>query len=103
MTTDPTRLSRNEMMVLQMLVASGREQYAYGMADDSEGQLKRAGIYTMLNRMEDKGFIKSRKEEVREGARGKPRRLYKITGIGQRSLAANEMAQAAFANKCGLV
>jgi len=56
----------------------------------------------MLNRMEDKGFIKSRKEDVREGARGKPRRLYKVTGVGQRALAENQMAQQSFAAKWGL-
>lgn len=87
-----------------MLVSSaGKELYAYGMADDSNGLLKRTGIYTLLTRMElEKGLVESRKEEVREGAKGKPRRLYKVTGAGRKALHDKEVQQAGFAAKWGV-
>ena len=45
--------------------------------------------------MEDQGFIKGR-EVKQEGTSGMPRRLYKITGLGQRALAAWEAARSAW-------
>ena len=95
---NPIRLSRNEICVLQMLIASaGKELHAYGMADDSNGLLKRTGIYTLLTRMElEKGLVESRKEAVRKGAKGNPRRLYKVTGVGREALHDLETQQAGF-------
>ncbi|HLM01068.1 MAG TPA: helix-turn-helix transcriptional regulator, partial [Pyrinomonadaceae bacterium] len=60
--------------------------------------IKRGTIYTTLQRMEDKGFVVSRQEEklndVLENIpprSGIPRRLYEITGVGQRALQAYEL------------
>ena len=61
-----------------------------------KGQLKRGSAYTTLQRMEDRGLIKS---ELKDGAAGDlPRRLHRITGLGQTSyqnaLASHGLVQA---------
>ena len=90
--------SGNEVEVLRLL-AGGRELYGLEMIKRSGGTLKRNSIYVVLGRMEDQGFIKGR--EVKEkGTPGIPRRLYRITGLGQRALAAWDAAQSTW-NKMG--
>lgn len=84
--TDPTRLSGIETAILKMLMTNGGEMYGLEMIEQSGKRLKRGTIYVTLGRMEDKGFIESRKEEARPGARGLPRRLYKPAAHGIRTL-----------------
>jgi DNA-binding PadR family transcriptional regulator len=58
-------------------------------------KLGRGTVYVLLNRMEDKGYIKSR--HVKEPHQsGLPRRIYWVTGIGQRAFNAWRQARAAF-------
>jgi len=83
--------SRNEVEVLQLL-ASGRELYGLELIRRSEGALKRNSIYVVLGRMEDQGYITGRVVKDPNTA-GLPRRLYKITGLGQRELAKWNAAQ----------
>ena len=82
--------SGNEVEVLQLLVG-GREMYGLEMVKRSSA-LKRNSIYVVLGRMEEHGFIAGR-ELKSEGSPGMPRRVYRITGLGQRALAAWEAAQ----------
>jgi PadR family transcriptional regulator, regulatory protein PadR len=86
--------SGNEVEVLRLL-AGGRELYGLEMIKRADGALKRNSIYVVLGRMEDQGFVKGR-EAKHEGTPGMPRRLYKITGLGQRVFAAWEAAQSAW-------
>ena len=83
--TDPTRLSQLEELILKMLIFNGGEMYGLEMIEQSN-RLKRGSIYVTLGRMEEKGFIESRKEKTRPGARGLPRRLYKPAAHGIRTL-----------------
>lgn len=85
-------ISKTEAEVLHLLVtASGSELYGLEMVKNSEGKLKRGSIYVILGRLEDKGFVESRKEVLDESAPpAAPRRLYKATGTGQRILQAYE-------------
>ena len=78
-------LSRLEFKVLDLLIEKGIALESYGMelVQNSKGMLKRGSVYVTLGRMEDKGYITSRKEDIRPSHRGLPRRLYKITGTGQ--------------------
>ena len=85
--------SGNKVEVLRLL-AGGRELYGLEMTKLS-GSLKRGSIYVVLGRMEDQGFVKGR-EVKEEGTPGMPRRLYRITGLGQRALAARQAAQTAW-------
>lgn len=79
------RLSEKEKMILEALVNHG-ELYGLQMVDIIPG-LKRGTVYVTLGRMEDKGFVTGREVKEPQWA-GMPRRLYKITGQGQRVLQA---------------
>jgi DNA-binding PadR family transcriptional regulator len=81
--------SPKEALVMQLLVRGG-ELYGLQMVEQSEGELKRGTVYVTLERMEDKGYITSRQEERAPDAIGLPRRLYKLTGLGERVLHAWE-------------
>lgn len=96
---DIPTLSKMEALILSMLIAEASEMYGWDMVEKSNGALKLGGLYTTLNRMEDKGYIESRKESVREGARGRPRRMYKTTGHGMKVYAFWEVAQQTWAEK----
>ncbi len=87
---DIPRLSPKETEILQFLVGRG-EAYGLEMVKASEGRLKRGTIYVTLNRMEEKGYVTSRKEAAKEGQQGPPRRLYKATGHGAHVLNAWQM------------
>lgn len=89
--SDPTRLSSLEVLILRMLIAHGGEMYGLEMVNSSGRRLKRGTVYVTLGRMEDKGYIESRKEAQQPKARGLPRRLYKPSALGARALAEWEM------------
>lgn len=86
------RLSRPEQNVIGQLI--GREKYGLELVADSDGALKRNAVYVLLGRMEDKGLIEGREEAAPAGASGPPRRMYRVTGHGQRVLAAYEAGMA---------
>jgi PadR family transcriptional regulator, regulatory protein PadR len=93
--SDDFRLpSRQELAVLELLAARD-EMYALEMVEASPA-LKRGTVYVLLGRMADKGYVASR--QVKEkGASGVPKRLYRVTALGQRTLQAWRQAQASFA------
>lgn len=93
---DIPRPSDKELIVLQLLVAKTGQMYGLELVEASEGRLKRGTVYVTLDRMEDKGFIRSKKDSDAE-AGAAARRLYKATGLGQRVLAAWEAATRSFA------
>jgi PadR family transcriptional regulator PadR len=98
---DLPSLSRKEALILEMLVGGGRELYGLEMVDASNGELKRGTIYVTLQRLQEKGLIDSRQEARTAPEIGIPRRLYSITGYGQRVFsayqAAHSILSAAFA------
>jgi len=93
-TSDLPHLSRKEVLILEMLVSNGRELYGLEMVEASNGELKRGTIYVTLQRMQEKGFIDSKQEARIAPEIGIPRRLYRITGSGQRVFAAYQAAWA---------
>ena len=81
--TAPRLPSGKELLVLELL--SGKPaMYGLEMVRASNG-LARGTFYVLLSRMEDKGYVSSRQEK-QETQSGMPRRLYSITGVGQRAL-----------------
>jgi len=90
---DFPKLSKTEYAVLDLL-RSGREMYGLEMVKASNGGLKRGSVYVYLTRMSEKGYVSSHAEKTPSDP-GMPRRRYRITGLGQRVLAANEAAAAA--------
>jgi DNA-binding PadR family transcriptional regulator len=89
--------SGKESVVLELLSGSG-DMYGLEMVKASQGALRRGTVYVILDRLEDKGFVKSRAEKE-PGMAGMPRRRYRITGLGQRALRARQSAQAIMANR----
>jgi PadR family transcriptional regulator PadR len=90
-------LSRKEFLILEMLIGSGRPLYGLEMVEASVGALKRGTIYVTLQRMQERGLVDSKAEPRTAPEIGIPRRMYWITGVGQRMLAAYEAARSAFA------
>lgn len=74
------RLPASERTILELLVARDAS-YGLELVADSGGRLTRGGIYVTLGRMEQKGLVTS---EASEGGR----RLYRVTGLGERALLA---------------
>jgi PadR family transcriptional regulator, regulatory protein PadR len=89
-------VSRKEFLILEMLIRSKQELYGLEMVEASNGNLKRGTIYVTLQRMQEKGFVDSRPEPRTAPEIGIPRRLYKVTGHGQRIYHAYEAARAVF-------
>ncbi|WP_437709698.1 helix-turn-helix transcriptional regulator [Sorangium sp. So ce448] len=81
-------LSDKETLILRMLVAQG-EMYGLQLVESSNGELKRGTVYVTLDRMEDKGYIESRRAPTEPGD-GPAKRMYRATGLGERALAARE-------------
>lgn len=80
-------ITRKEQVILSLLISRGQnEQYGLELVKESDGQLKKGTVYVLLQRLEEKGFVESKKEKRIEGARGLPRRLYKITATGKYQL-----------------
>jgi PadR family transcriptional regulator, regulatory protein PadR len=86
------RLSGTERLILELLDAEG-ELFGLQMVELSGGRLKRGTVYVTLGRMQEKGFLESRRETQAPGAIGLPRRLYRPTGHGARVLAAWRLAE----------
>jgi PadR family transcriptional regulator PadR len=75
-------LSGKEMVILELLL-DGHEMYGLELVGASRRRLKRGTVYVTLQRMEEKGYVRSRTEADR-GQGGLPRRLYQATATGRR-------------------
>lgn len=75
------RLSGTEFIIMKLLTSARGEMYGLQLVEESAGKLKRGTIYVTLGRLEDKGYVASRREAPAEGV-SIPRRLYKPTGLG---------------------
>jgi|SRR5579862_3988132 len=54
------------------------EAYPYQIVRYSKGALKLSSIYVLLNRLEEKGVVTSRRVWANEGGRTYPRRYYRL-------------------------
>jgi PadR family transcriptional regulator PadR len=86
------RLSGVEAEILRLLITGG-EMYGLEMVEASDGLVKRGTIYVTIGRMADKGLVTSRAVKL-EHERGMPRRLFKATGLGERTYRATQTAAA---------
>ncbi len=66
---------------MNLLVATHQEMYGLELVERSHGELKPGTIYVTLGRLQEKGYINSRREDEKPGV-ATPRRLYKPTGLG---------------------
>jgi PadR family transcriptional regulator, regulatory protein PadR len=88
---DLPSLSAKEYLIMNMLIGARREMYGLELVEQSQGELKRGTIYVTLNRLEEKGYVSSKKEPEAKGI-ASPRRMYKTTGLGERVFRALEAA-----------
>ena len=88
---DFPRLSQKEILILEMLSDRG-EMFGLEMVEASAGGLKRGTIYVTLSRMCDKGYVESREAPRQAPEIGIPRRVYRVTGLGQSAYSANIQA-----------
>ena len=79
------RLPPKERLILELLASSG-PLFGLRLVELSQGKLKRGTVYVTLARMEAKGYLESEQEPPAAGAIGLPRRIYRSTGLGQRTL-----------------
>ena len=79
-------LPRKELLILELLVSG--PMHGLGLVQSSGGALKRGTVYVTLGRMEAKGLLLSEQEPPHPAAIGLPRRIYKVTGLGERMLSA---------------
>lgn len=79
-------LSGKEMVILELLLG-GHEMYGLELVGASRRRLKRGTVYVTLQRMEEKGYVRSRLEARSEDTAGLPRRLYETTATGRRLFA----------------
>ena len=87
-------LSKKEALVLELLLKNpSTEKYGLEIVSESDNELSRGTVYVTLSRMEDKGYVESRLEEPDRPMSGLPRRLYRVTGYGQKAFGIWEMAR----------
>jgi len=79
-------LPETERFVLELLLDG--PDFGLNLVAKSDGALKRGTVYVTLGRMERKGFITSEQEPQKSGAIGLPRRIYRVTPLGERALQA---------------
>lgn len=77
------KITKTEAAILGRLPVLGtRETYGSQLVRDSGGVLKMGSIYVLLGRLEDKGLVRSRREQQNAEGQLIPRRLYQIEPAG---------------------
>ncbi|HEX9650730.1 MAG TPA: PadR family transcriptional regulator [Cyclobacteriaceae bacterium] len=86
------KIQLGEFEELVLLTAGLLQEEAYGISISDELR-KRTGrnpsigaLHTALNRLENKGFLKSKLEGATENRRGRRKRFYQITSKGAQAL-----------------
>jgi DNA-binding PadR family transcriptional regulator len=88
-------LSRIEHLILEILAENG-ELFGLELVGKSNGDLKRGTVYVTLARMEEKGLLRSKQQPRMAPEIGIPRRIYSITGYGERILKAWQASRLLF-------
>ena len=87
-----TQLGAFEEVILLLVGILDEEAYAMRIGEEFEQQTGRpvsiGAVHSTLNRIQDKGFLRSDMGAATAKRGGRRKRIYKITGEGQRALAA---------------
>ena len=79
------RLSADSLKVLGTMLEDPMAWH-YGLGLSVAAGISSGTIYPMLARLENAGWLESRQEEASAESEGRPRRrLYRLTGAGERS------------------
>ena len=83
-------LGEFEEIVLLTVAILYQEAYGVSIKNEIESRLDRGvsvgALQTALNRLEDKGFLRSHEGEATPERAGRPRRYFVITASGKRAL-----------------
>lgn len=83
------QLPHSELTILK-LTAAGGLWYGLRIIQEAQGQIALGSVYTLLRRMEKKGYLQSQLEDKPAHIPGQPRRLYTITAFGKKALNLHE-------------
>jgi DNA-binding PadR family transcriptional regulator len=82
-----TNLGEFEELVLLTIAVLVNDAYSVAICDELEKNLKRPAklgvVHAVLNRLEDKGFVKSKLGEATSARGGKRKRYYLVTNGGK--------------------
>ena len=85
-----TNLGEFEELVLLTIAALVSEAYSVAVCDDltkrTGREVKLGVVHAVLNRLEEKGLIKSKLGEATKARGGKRKRYYSVTSAGKASL-----------------
>jgi PadR family transcriptional regulator, regulatory protein PadR len=85
-----TNLGEFEELVLLTIAALVNDAYSVGICDELEkhtGRSTKLGVvHSVLNRLEEKGLVKSKLGEASNMRGGKRKRFYTVTAAGKSSL-----------------
>ena len=85
-----TNLGEFEELVLLTIAALVNDAYSVGICDELEkytGRVNKLGVvHSVLNRLEEKGLVKSRLGEATSTRGGKRKRYYTVTNTGKSAL-----------------
>jgi PadR family transcriptional regulator PadR len=86
--TERRYLSQLELMVLLGVLRAGREAYGVSIAREIEAQTRGpvalASVYAALERLEERGLVKSERGEPLAERGGRARTYYRLTAAGLR-------------------
>ena len=85
-----TNLGEFEELVLLTIAALMSDAYSVAICDELERQTDRSTklgvVHAVLNRLEEKGYVKSKLGEATSARGGKRKRYYTITNTGKAAL-----------------
>jgi PadR family transcriptional regulator, regulatory protein PadR len=85
-----TNLGEFEELVLLTIAALLSEAYSVAICDELEKHTGRSAklgvVHAVLNRLEEKGFVKSKLGEATSARGGKRKRFYSVTNTGKAAL-----------------
>lgn len=89
-TSDPPYLGELELLVLLSVLHAGDDAYGVTIARElaSRGRrtISRGALYVTLDRLETKGFLRSRLDPGAPERGGRPRRIFQVEPGGLRAL-----------------
>lgn len=84
------RLGEFEEIVILTIGILNNEAYSVAIKNEIESRLARSvsmgALHTALNRLEDKGYLKSFDGEATPDRAGRPKRFFQITALGKRAM-----------------
>lgn len=84
------QLGEFEEIVILAIAILNNEAYSVAIKDEIEARLARSvsmgALHTALNRLEDKGYLRSFAGEGTEERAGRPKHYFEITAMGKKAM-----------------